>query len=68
LERAAEELMANTDLVKSQSSPQKGKRDHRKELRDSREELKGLAIHIEDCVPNVKIQKAANISKGLKHL
>ena len=64
LERVVEELMSAIDIMKTHSSPQKGMRDDWSEARKSREEIKGLAIHIEDCGIRVNVQKPVDLRES----
>ena len=53
--------MSVIDLVKMHSSPQKGMREDWEKARNSRGEVNGLAIHIEDCRIPVYVQKPIDL-------
>ena len=64
LERVVEELMSAIDLMKTHSSSQKDVRDDWFEARNSRKEIRGLAIHIEDSGIGVNVQKPIDLRES----
>ena len=64
LERVVEELMSAIDVMKTHSSEKHLKRDEWSGARNSREEPKGLAIHMEDCGLSVNVQTPINLQES----